>query len=65
VAGDHASNDMAGDEEGSWKSILRKEGFDVEIYLHGLGENQAIQDIYVQHVRDAMEGHEHGGGHGH
>jgi sirohydrochlorin cobaltochelatase len=62
VAGDHASNDMAGDEEDSWKTILKKEGFDVEIYLHGLGENKRIQAKYVHHVKDAIEGTE-GSGH--
>ncbi|HWR38890.1 MAG TPA: sirohydrochlorin cobaltochelatase [Patescibacteria group bacterium] len=56
VAGDHATNDMAGDEKDSAKSVLLQAGFKVETYLHGLGENGAIQDIYVQHVKDAMEG---------
>lgn len=55
VAGDHANNDMAGDEEDSAKSRLIKAGFNVETYVHGLGENTAIQDIYVQHVKDAIE----------
>jgi sirohydrochlorin cobaltochelatase len=55
VAGDHANNDMAGDEEDSFKSQLLKSGFKVDSYLHGLGENPAIQDIYVQHVRDAID----------
>ena len=56
VAGDHANNDMAGDEDDSWKNLLTKEGFQVGVYLHGLGENKAVQDIYVQHVRDAIIG---------
>ncbi len=55
VAGDHAKNDMAGDEKDSFKSQLLEAGFQVKTYLHGLGENAAIQDIYVQHVRDAQE----------
>lgn len=54
VAGDHAINDMAGDEEDSWKSILEREGFEVEIYLHGLGENSKIQSIYLNHVEDTI-----------
>ncbi|SHK40464.1 sirohydrochlorin cobaltochelatase [Tepidibacter formicigenes] len=54
VAGDHANNDMAGDEEDSWKSILKKEGFVVETYLHGLGENEKVQDMYVEHAKEAM-----------
>ncbi len=61
VAGDHAQNDMAGDEEDSWKMRLKKEGVVVDIYLHGLGENAGIQDIYVQHVHDAIAGEEHAG----
>lgn len=55
VAGDHANNDMAGDEKDSAKSQLIQAGFNVETYVHGLGENAAIQDIYVQHVKDAIE----------
>ena len=50
VAGDHANNDMAGDEDDSWKSLLEKEGFEVVPVLEGLGQNEAIQQIYVQHV---------------
>lgn len=56
VAGDHASNDMAGDEEDSWKNILTKEGFVVKIYLHGLGENLGYQDIYINRVKDCIDG---------
>jgi len=56
VAGDHANNDMAGDEDDSWKTILEKEGYTVNAYLHGLGENPAFQGIYKQHVQDAMDG---------
>ena len=55
VAGDHANNDMAGDEEDSWKSVLKKEGFVVETYLHGLGENEKVQDMYVNHAKAAMK----------
>ncbi|NLP42359.1 MAG: sirohydrochlorin cobaltochelatase [Veillonellaceae bacterium] len=55
VAGDHANNDMAGDEDDSAKAQLLKAGFKVDTYVHGLGENSAIQDIYVQHVKDVIE----------
>lgn len=55
VAGDHAKNDMAGDEKDSFKSQLLEAGFKVDAYLHGLGENAGIQDIYVQHVKDAQD----------
>lgn len=54
VAGDHAINDMASDEEDSWKSILEKEGFKVNMYIHGLGENPDYQRIYVNKVKEAM-----------
>lgn len=50
VAGDHAQNDLAGDEDDSWKSQLQKAGYIVDVYMHGLGENTAYQDIYVQNV---------------
>lgn len=56
VAGDHATNDMAGDEEDSWKSILENEGFKVNIYLHGIGENENIQKIFIQHLQDCIDG---------
>lgn len=48
VAGDHANNDMAGDEEDSHKSILMSEGIQVDTYIHGIGENQAIRDVFAK-----------------
>lgn len=56
VAGDHAKNDIAGDDEGSWKSILTANGFNVNVFLHGLGEFDAIADIYVSHLRETIDG---------
>lgn len=55
VAGDHANNDMAGDEEDSWKTILTNEGFEVVPVLRGLGEIEAVQKIFVDHVKNAAE----------
>ncbi len=55
VAGDHANNDMAGDEADSWKTILEGEGYQVECILEGLGQIPAIRDIYVEHLKTAME----------
>ena len=55
VAGDHAMNDMAGDEEDSFKSMLLKEGFAVDVYLHGLGENVEVQNIFVKKASQAWE----------
>lgn len=54
VAGDHANNDMAGDEDGSWKTTFEAEGFEVECVLKGLGEIGDVQKIYVSHVGDAI-----------
>ncbi len=53
VAGDHANNDMAGDEENSWKTILEKEGFEVVPVLRGLGQIDAIRSIYADHAANA------------
>ena len=53
VAGDHANNDMAGDEPDSHKSVLEKEGFKVDAYIHGIGENKNIRDLYVSRANDA------------
>ena len=53
VAGDHAMNDMAGDEADSWKSILTQAGFAVKPVLEGLGGNDAFADIFVSHIKDA------------
>jgi len=55
VAGDHASNDMAGDEEDSWKTAFANAGFEVECVLEGLGQNAGVQAVYVEHVQAAME----------
>lgn len=55
VAGDHANNDMAGEEEDSWKSVFMAEGFEVECLIEGLGENEAIRQIYVDHTKAAIE----------
>ena len=49
VAGDHARNDIAGD----WKTQLEEQGFRVNLYLKGLGENPAIRQIFVDHARFA------------
>lgn len=54
VAGDHASNDMAGDEDDAWKVMLTKAGFTVKTDLRGLGMVDAWADIYVRHLQDAM-----------
>ena len=55
VAGDHANNDMAGDEDDSWKSIFEAAGYDVECVLEGLGSVDAIQEMYVAHAQEAID----------
>ncbi|MBR4443390.1 MAG: sirohydrochlorin cobaltochelatase, partial [Clostridia bacterium] len=54
VAGDHATNDMAGDEEDSWKTILTEAGYEVVCVLEGLGQVPEIQQIYVEHAQAAV-----------
>lgn len=54
VAGDHATNDMAGDEEGTWKTEFEKAGYEVECVLEGLGQYEGVQQILVDHAADAM-----------
>jgi sirohydrochlorin cobaltochelatase len=56
VAGDHAVNDMAGSEPTSWKSLLTKEGFTVEVVLKGMGELDAIGSIWVKHLQQIAAG---------
>ena len=49
VAGDHAKNDIAGD----WKDELEKKGYTVNVILEGLGQNPAIQDLFIGHAKFA------------
>ena len=57
VAGDHANNDMAGDEEDSWKSQFEASGaFDsIDCQIEGLGRIPAVEDLYVAHTKAAMD----------
>ena len=57
VAGDHANNDMAGDDDDSWKSQFTASGaFDsVDCQIAGLGEIKAIQDLYVAHTAAVIQ----------
>ena len=54
VAGDHANNDMAGDEDDSWKSQFTAAGFEVETLIKGLGEYPEVRAIYIDHIKEAM-----------
>lgn len=55
VAGDHANNDMAGGEEDSWKSVFEKAGYEVTCNLRGLGEMEAIHQLFVAHAQAAID----------
>ncbi|MGL5417029.1 MAG: sirohydrochlorin cobaltochelatase [Clostridium sp.] len=50
VCGDHVLNDMASDDEDSWKSILEAEGIKVNLFLKGLGEIEAFRNLYVKRI---------------
>ena len=54
VAGDHAQNDMSGDED-SWAEQLKNAGYPVRCILQGLGECPAIRALFVEHCRQAVE----------
>lgn len=54
VAGDHAVHDMAG-EGASFASKLRAEGYEPECVLKGIGEYEGIRNIYIRHLREALE----------
>ena len=54
VAGDHANNDMAGDDEDSWKSMVEAAGLTVECQIAGLGRIDAVQELYVAHTQAAI-----------
>ena len=58
VAGDHANNDMAGDDEDSWKSHVR--GFrsisiSIDCQIEGLGRIDAVEQLYVEHTQEAID----------
>ena len=55
VAGDHAQNDMAGDDADSWKSHLTDAGFDVHCTVEGLGELEDVQRLYVEHLKAELK----------
>lgn len=54
VAGDHAKNDMAGEDKDSWYSKFKAEGYEVEPILKGLGEYPEIRRIFVEHLRSVI-----------
>ena len=54
VAGDHAKNDMAGDEPDSWKSILTQQGFDCRVVLKGTAEYDAYVNLWIDHLKGPL-----------
>jgi len=52
VAGDHAKNDMASDEEDSWKTILQNEGYEVTPLLKGMGEYEFIHKMFMDKLEE-------------
>jgi sirohydrochlorin cobaltochelatase len=54
VAGDHARNDLAGDEEDSWKTILTRAGLTCEVVLKGTAEYDAFVEIWIDHLKVPM-----------
>lgn len=55
VAGDHARNDLSGDESDSWKSILAAKGLDVTVSLVGLGEIPEVAALYARHAVESTD----------
>ncbi len=56
VAGDHATNDMAGDEEDSLKTLFINAGCEVECVFEGLGEQKAFQELFLEHLELTLNG---------
>ena len=54
VAGDHAHNDLAGEEDDSWKSILENRGFTITLRLCGLGSEKAVQERFCEKVKKVL-----------
>lgn len=56
VAGDHANNDMAGDDDDSWKSQFNASGYfdQIDCQIEGMGRIPEIEDIYISHASDAI-----------
>lgn len=54
VAGDHARNDMASDDEESLKSMLEAEGIKVNVHMKGLGENEKFNELYINRIDDLI-----------
>ncbi|WP_055070628.1 sirohydrochlorin cobaltochelatase [Clostridium massiliamazoniense] len=59
LAGHHAKQDMASNEEGSLKTYLENEGISVEVLINGLGEIKKFRELYILRIKDVIEGTYH------
>lgn len=55
VAGDHAKNDMAGDDKDSWKEILKAKGFKVKCEIVGLGESEKVRQMFYSKLKEVVD----------
>jgi sirohydrochlorin cobaltochelatase len=55
IAGDHARNDMAGDEEDSWRSQLEAKGYQVESVLSGMADQDEVVQIWIDHLKKVCQ----------
>lgn len=53
-AGGHVKKYMVGDTNNSLKNILLNKGFEVEVYMYGFGEDDNIQDIFLEHLKECF-----------
>lgn len=53
VAGDHAKNDMASDDDESWRCQFERAGYEVTCVLRGLGESKGVRNLFLKHIEQA------------
>jgi len=54
IAGDHARNDMAGEDDDSWKSVLKTKGYEVEAVLNGMADHKEVVGIWIEHLKEVL-----------
>ncbi len=55
VAGEHAKNDMSGNDDNSWKNILLNNSYNVQVILKGLAEYKSIRDIFIKRIKNLFD----------
>jgi sirohydrochlorin cobaltochelatase len=55
VAGGHVFKDVAGENEGSWKSTIERQGFETKVHLQGLGNCTEIIGLFLEHTKESIE----------